>query len=316
MKESLPSLERKGSHDSAIVLRIFRHGNKEKAMTAEDQARFDLLKSQGLEIDKDYWIKLNPEGRVQAFDASDASGDMSQSLAYGSPRIRSRETAMHVMDGTNTGPEMTYEETLAELDKDLKMGSKVGVDERLNFAAAGETGEAFNKAYERKETLKWLVEESDEMARANKDTVTSTYSRMAGNVASLVEKYFRASDRWEELVEDESKGYDKELNRFLGTHQTVTESFLAKVMEKTRGADFRNKFIDALGGMGFGFVEGATIRIENKDGEKKIMIEYSKDLSDGTKFEFNEEISPEIIREIIKESDLGIEQGQEERKAA
>ena len=65
--------------------------------------------------------------------------DINQSMAFGSPRKRTQETASLIMSGKLeeiTGTE-TLEELKEKLDKDLplKSGSKIRVDGRLNFEA-------------------------------------------------------------------------------------------------------------------------------------------------------------------------------------
>ena len=40
---------------------------------------------------------------------------------------------------------------------------------------------------------------------------------------------------------------------FMGNHEVMSESFLAKVIEKTKGIDERNKFIESLKNVGFSF---------------------------------------------------------------
>lgn len=301
MKEGAPTLERRENYDSAIILRIFRHGDKEglkDPLSKIDQERLDS----GLISDKDYLLKLKKEGRSPAHTAGDET-DIEQSIAYGSPRERSQETAARVMVGPKSelNQEHDFHEIKDKLNEDLEFGSKIGMDERLNFNSTGPVGEGINRAYEKGETLKFVAEESDNLAKETGDDKSSTYSRMAGNVAELVNRYVKASDRWNELVEDKDGGYEKELKRFLGTHQTVTESFLAKIVEKTKGSEARARLLEVIGGNGFGFVEGIKVTIENRRGEKKIFVEYSKDLPNNEKYDFREEVSPEIIEEIIKE---------------
>lgn len=302
--QSKENREYNEAFDSRIVLRIFRHANKEKALTPEDQERFNELVAEDPNLDKDYWIRLNNEGREQANASSDPSGDIEQSIAFGSPRKRAQEVSLHVMAGqAGVTPDMNFETAKEMVDEDLGMGSKVGSEKRLDFAAQGKTGDAFNQAYMDGRTMEWLVKESDSSAIENKDKITSTYSRMASNVASLVSKYYRTADRWQELVLDSEKKYEKDLKRFLGTHQTVTESFLAKVIEKTKGEDARDKFVEILGG-GFGFVEGISVEIKSMGDKKVLSIEYKKDLPNGEKYEFNESVPIEIIEEIIEDGKI------------
>jgi len=51
----------------------------------------------------------------------------------------------------------------------------------------------------------------------------------------------------------------------LGSHLSVTESFLAKIIENTKGVAERDSFVAALGNQGFGFVEGYDVKIEKDE---------------------------------------------------
>ncbi|MDQ5883373.1 MAG: hypothetical protein QG654_286 [Patescibacteria group bacterium] len=305
--EILPIIEKKENYDSAVSLRFFRHGDRDKILTEADQKRLDELVKDGWSGEKDYLIKLNEIGRKQAHEGGDENPNISQSVAFGGPRERSAETAMRVMVGhdSSLGDEGdSFEDFLTRLNNDRKLGSKVGFNEKLNYIIDQneETGKELVKNFGINNGLKWLVNESDRVAKDNGDKNTSTYSMLAGNIASLVDKYYKASDRWNELASDKSKSYEKELKRFLGTHGTITESFLAKVIDKTEGRERRDEFLDIVGGNGFDFVEGIKVRIENKGGKKAISIEYEKELPDDKKFEFKKEINNEILEEIIGES--------------
>ena len=81
-------------------------------------------------------MRLIPAGKIHAKEKAEMD-DISQSMAFGSPRKRTQETAGLVMSGKLeeiTGTE-TLEELKEKLDKDLplKSGSKIRADDRLNF---------------------------------------------------------------------------------------------------------------------------------------------------------------------------------------
>ena len=63
-------------------------------------------------------------------------GDLNQAVAFGSPRKRAQQTSAYAMAGksldTITGSE-SLEELKEKIDKDLKVGSKIGSDPRLDF---------------------------------------------------------------------------------------------------------------------------------------------------------------------------------------
>src|SRR3989338_3137579 len=82
---------------SKIDLRFFRHAEKESDKSKSDEE-----------------IELTETGRKQAIEKSGDS-DISQSVAFGSPRKRTQQTAGFVMGGSLD--EITGNESLDELKK-------------------------------------------------------------------------------------------------------------------------------------------------------------------------------------------------------
>ncbi|MBI3685440.1 N-formylglutamate amidohydrolase [Candidatus Azambacteria bacterium] len=291
--ERLEDIQKSESHEeytSKIELSFFRHGEKENNKSKSD-------------LD----IELTPVGKKQAKEKSDTK-NMKQSVAFGSPRTRAQETAGFVMSGNQEG--ITGDESLEELrekvDKGLAKGSKIGVDRRLDFGIdfSSEFGVSALDHFKRGDYLKFLVEQSDRLAKESGDETSFTYSRGASNIASIIDKYIGIAKRWDKLVQDEQKEYSDTLERFFGTHQGVNESFLAKVIEKTKGAEERDKFVQALSNQGFDYTEGFEVDILNKNSDEfAIRIRYKKEVEDGDGkrlvFEFNEEIPHEVIKDII-----------------
>lgn len=278
-------------YTSCIVLYFMRHGDRER-------------RQEGL-MDCD--VELTPEGRKQAQGQSQKT-NLKQAVAFGSSRDRTQQTAGFVMAGKES--EITGEESLKELknklDKDLKLGSKIGSDERLDhFEKPGSkyTEELLRRIVDGEPPLKLIVEESDEMAKEFGDMESLTYSKAASNVASIIGKYLKVSETWDRLVQNSENQYDETLERFLGSHQTISESFLSKVIDKTRGREERDEFIDTLGdGEGFGFVEGFKVEILRNDLEEpEIKIKFEKEKDGEIIFEFDEVVDREIIDEIISE---------------
>lgn len=286
--ENLPkNTELEKEPSSEVVLKFFRHSKKEKNPTKDDTE-----------------IRLTLEGKKLAF-SQEGSADLKQSLAFGSPRKRAQETAALKMvagEKSMTGEE-SLEDLKAILDKDIGYGSKVAVDSRLDFYL--EPGLEFEKkaeeAYVEGRLMRFFVEESDDLAKEVGDDVSSTYSRSAKGIAEIMKKYLTVAANWDRIAEDTHKE-NKTLERFFSTHQSVPESFLAKVIEKIKGVEERNKFIDLINGQGFDFVDGYEVKILSyPDQETKILISYKKAREGQEPYVFEEEIDKGLLEEIIKE---------------
>jgi broad specificity phosphatase PhoE len=233
-----------------IILHFFRHSIKE---------------SDNPYAENDASVRLSKEGQDLAITKSSKGTDLSQSLAFGSPRVRTQETAALVMAGENISKDSTNSlgDIASELNASGNLGSKVGIDERLNFRESTDTplGKLLSEASARGEYVKFIVEQSDKLAEELDDQSGANYSAKAAQVAQIIDKYLTVSKRWNQLVHDESKNYNEKLERFLSTHAGIGESFIAKVLEETKGIDERNKFVDAIGGNYVSYVEGFNVEI-------------------------------------------------------
>jgi broad specificity phosphatase PhoE len=287
-------------YSSKIDLHFFRHGKKQSSDSAE--------------YDKD--ILLTPEGRQQARNKASLEY-MRQSMAFGSHRARAQETAGIVMAGNvkkETADEptdlLTGNESLSELktklNEGISYGTKLMSDKHLEFNLEGDNPyvkkatEAFEDGY----FVKFLVEQSDAMAKEFGDKESSTYTSLGQSMASLIRKYIGIAPHWDELVKDKSKAYEDTLNRFFGTHQGVLESFLAKVIELTRGNDERDRFVQLVNNQGFAYVEGFDVEIITAaDGSgTKVYLHYDKKGDTPEKsFIFDEFIPIKLIDQILSE---------------
>ncbi|MFH1253255.1 MAG: hypothetical protein V1664_02895 [Candidatus Uhrbacteria bacterium] len=262
-----------------IVLHFFRHSEKEKALGRPDER-----------------VPITPCGRHLAKDKAEAT-NFSQAVAFASPRDRAKHTALLRMIGGHD--EITGEEELEELLKktELPVGSKIAVDKSLDFNYDSRLGVIIEEAYERGEHLKFLIEQSDTLAANFKDETTSTYQRNAAKIAKKILRYAKILPRWKQILEDDStKKYSDTLERFFGSHQGVTESFLAKVIEMTEGADRRDEFVAALGNQGFDYVEGFNVEINQN--EPIIHLSYSRPQPGGDSFVFNQALTRSQLESI------------------
>ena len=283
--------ESKEKTTSTIDLQFFRHAEKESDKSKSDEE-----------------IELTETGRKQAIEKSEGK-DISQAVAFGSTRKRTQQTAGLVMGGQLD--EITGNESLDELkeklNSELKVGSKIGVDKRLDFDIDFTTdfGKKALEAVKNGEYLKFLVEQSDTLAESFKDTATETYSGMAGRVAEIVKKYLAVAPRWDKLAQDKGKHYEDTLKRFLGTHQGIGESFLAKAIEQTKGKAERDAFVSALGNQGFDFAEGFDVKIETIDDKTQyIHISFKKEKDGQVIFEYDEVVPREVIESFITTADI------------
>ncbi|MES2409366.1 MAG: hypothetical protein V4509_03640 [Patescibacteria group bacterium] len=266
-----------------IRLEFFRHDEKEKPV--EDQA--------------DNTVRLTEKGRIHASEVGmgkEPKSDMS--MAFGSARERSTETSLRQMLAReDIGGNATLEDIRSLISTEIGYGSKDRVTNNLNFNWSANP--EFIKRYtETRDALKFLLDESDTLVKKLHDKETTSYSRQAGNIAEIIKKYIEILPRWQKLVDDYSDKYqegNREMQRFLGSHQTVTESFLMKVIDKTEGREAVRAFIDNLKDKnGFGFSEGYKVEIKTKGGESIVLVQY------GDK---TWSLKPELINQIIAERD-------------
>jgi|SRR3989344_1437378 len=271
---------------STIKLHIFRHGAK--------------LVAKGM---PDHETPLSDFGREQAREKS-TSKDISQSIAFGNPRIRTQETASLVMGGelNSINGSETLSDLRTKIDNGLNVGSKIRVDERLDIhdPDTDEYDDQFFEAAKSSRYLEFLFKESDMAAEKFGDKKADTYSRMASQVALIIQKYLNIAPRWDKLANDDKKRYQNTLERFFSTHGGIGESFLGKVIELTKGIKERDRFAEALKMQGFDFLEGFDIEIMNYGGQdSEIRIVFQKDYAENTVFNFNEKISPIILQKIL-----------------
>ncbi len=271
---------------ASIRLEFFRHDEKAKPIEGQP----------------DTTVRLTPKGRVDATEAGKTRDPMPEvAVAFGSSRERSVETAMRGMLANEeaVGPDSSLEDIREIVAGEVKVGKKDMVDPRLNFEYENspEYKAAFLQAYSKdKRGLEFLVKESDELVRKLGDAKDSSYIRQAGNIAELIKKYYEILPNWQRLVNEHPEKYNQfanEMQRFMGSHQTVTESFLMKVIEKKEGPEAVTKFIETLPDKnGFGFSEGFAVNLVGDETGTDIILDYK---------DKQWELTPELIDEIISE---------------
>jgi hypothetical protein len=278
--------------ETKVVLHFLRHEEKEPAKPGQPDVEAELTLT----------------GKKKAIQQGKEKPAKPQvAWAAGSPRIRSAHTVLlRMMAGKESiTQEMTFVEAKAEAERELKYGKKVTSLSELNFYWEG-TPE-FNKtgmeAYKAGHGLEWLLKESDGLAVKLKDKDSSSYSRVAANYASLIAREMRVGNNFNRIVTrepDKYKQYGNQLERYFGTHQTISECFYMKVLEKFYGREKAEEFIESFRDEkgradGFGFQEGFKIEIKNGPEGQKIVLEGVRGFPDM-------ELTPQLLRDIVDDA--------------
>lgn len=269
MKEFQPKIETKKEEPSQIILHFMRHS----------------MKAAGYE--DDYKVPLSEDGRNFALQESqryDSTVPIERKRAYGSPRLRSRETAQIVMNKSQE-------------DFDQIIRADKSLDYKTNLQTGTELAKAIGDSFKDKTYLKTLVEQSDQLAEKTGDNENSTYSDFARNIASFIDRHVKLADRWHQRTREyHGEDFDPRAERFVGTHQGTVECFVAKVLEIQSGNSERDKFVEMLSGNGFDFIEGVDVVIETD--EKGTIIKLISN-SKNHEFELNEIVDQKTIHKIL-----------------
>ncbi|MCU0679905.1 MAG: hypothetical protein MUF50_01200 [Planctomycetes bacterium] len=291
--------QEKKEAEPSIRLEFFRHDDKEKTPRESDNL-----------------VRLSDSGRVHASEiGKNKDGHPEMGLVYGTSRERTLETAhRQMLANEEIEPEDSLEDIRKKIDEQIKFGKKEIVDDRLNFDWGGT--KKFNEiGYEHflklKDALRFLVDESDDLAKECKDETSTSYTRTAANFAEVVEKYMNILPRWKQVVEedknkekdakekkDQKKGYEKfgnEMQRFCGSHAGTVENFLMKIIEKIDGKEAVYDFINSREDKNcFNFSEGYSVIIKEKKGQVVGELKYQNKTWPITK---------ELLDDIMKERD-------------
>jgi len=277
----------------SIRLEFFRHSEQEPR-TEEIQ---------------EYKRRLTSKGRGMATEAGkDRKPNPKMSVVSGSPRDRARETAFRQIFTNEEGvtPESSLEDIEEMIKGQLPVGKKHIIDERLNFNWDG--SKKFKESQEKhylqiKDSLEFLVQESDQLVLEEHDATSTSYTRSAANTAELIQKYLKILPNWKktammdaERKPDEQKGYienNNELQRFFGSHAGTVENFLLKLIDKTEGREAVLDFIKNLPDLnGFQFNDGYSVCLIDKNGRTNIEVKYHDKVWN---------IEPSLLEEMVTE---------------
>ncbi|QQR78084.1 MAG: histidine phosphatase family protein [Candidatus Moraniibacteriota bacterium] len=284
------SKEQEPKQITRVILELMRHGKRERGKTVEEEANPNL--------------RLTPEGRAQVTEHGKTVDPQPEvAMGMGSSRVRTQETAYRVMlANEDISPDDSLEVIEAKVAEQVHYGKKMLVDDRLGFTDEGPIGPDGVKAYMEKRYLPWAMNDSDRDAIEKGDEKSSTYTRMAGNVAEIVARYATVGNNFQRIVARDTEGKYEEtgnqLERYLGTHMGIAECFTAKVLETVKGVEAKDKFVQSIGS-GFLEAEGVRIEIVNTGMDQTIVLTYTiKDAEQGDRKEsvqFGREVLAKII---------------------
>ena len=266
-----------------IILEFMRHGEKENDKTKSDEE-----------------VRLTEKGRMMAGEKGEELDPQKEvSLAWGSPKKRTQETALRAMF-PDIDPNASLEDIEEMIREEQKFGKKLIVDERLSFDLSGPEGKEMLAAFKEGKYLQYLISESDKRAIELGDKTSSSYLRYAGNISEIINRYAKIGDNFNRIAskDDKYKEFGNQLKRYLATHQGVAEGFVAKVLEEAQGPEKRDEFISSVGS-GFKETEGIHLEIQNNGNHQEITITYQLN---GDKETIT--IDGNLIEKIIKEREI------------
>lgn len=284
-------------------------GGKELEKTIHSTVTLNMFRHDEKDGDK-----LTPAGRQHVIEEAMKrfGADNPHSVAFGSPQKRSQETALLAMSGKNLDTELVTNYTsVAELEQAVNeetgieqrgYGSKLGIRDNLNFKFEGPIMDQIKQAMKDKRYFEWLATEADTSIKPG-DEKNWNLNRQAGNIAAEILKYVQVGKNFDKLVEQKPEVGDK-LDRFLGSHSGVLESFLARVVEKTHGQAEREKFVKVIPDA-FDYFEGFTAEIITKNAgeEPTVHIKYEKKGPDNKViYKIDEDVPLATIQEIMDEA--------------
>jgi hypothetical protein len=278
--------EKKEKILASIKLNIIRHGEKDgpnNVTQAEDQT-----------------MRLTNKGRSQAHEKGLVLGTTG-GVASGSPRQRTQETALHSAHANN--PAVIGDESLEELME--KTGHKTWVNSNLDmpFDKDHPDFEELNSHYTQGRMLRRYVEMDQELIQSGGDRSQSIYGVQARNIASLIERFARITEklgernqRGEELGEELTK--EREHN--MATHGSVMESFLVEVIRRTLGEREKERLLDIIPN-GVAVSEGITITMEALENKKtNIHLAFSIEKEEQS-YQYNYTVPLVVIQDIIRD---------------
>ncbi|MBU1036806.1 hypothetical protein KKF32_02070 [Patescibacteria group bacterium] len=289
------SKEAKERLETKVVLNFLRHEDKEKPIEGQSSDE----------------VELTEAGRQAAIDKGREEGKEGHpevGFAVASPKPRAQHTALlRLMSASKEEltDEMDFEEAKALVNKELGFGTKVTHLPELDFHFVNEFKKRFLKAYaEEGRGLEFLLHESDELGIELGDKESWSYSKMAANIASLIAREMMVGNSFNRIASKEPnkyKKYDNHIERYLGTHQTVTECFYMKVLEKLHGREKAEEFIEIFRDKegkanGFDFQGGFKVEIVNGPQGQEVILEGVQGFDDI-------ELTPELLSGIISDAE-------------
>ncbi len=231
---------------------------------------------------------LTPPGRLQAENEGKRMQPTPDvAVGRGSPRHRTEETVQRIIGAARPEritPMMTAQEVEKEINREFKEAQDKGLpirktlsDDRLNFRFEGEMNQEVLKAVKEGHLLEYLVNESDQIVLDRKDRQSTSLSVQAGSIADLLKNYSAGVLKgWRQVSlnkPDDYRQFNYQLERYLGTHAGIAESFVFKLLKNQQGETAAREFLKAYPG-GFKELGGVDVQAELIDGQPRFTLTY------------------------------------------
>ena len=274
------------------LLHIFRHGKKAGGNDVSQE--------------EDLVMPLKPEGKMESIAHGKEIDRLpdSWSIAVGSSRLRAQETAAFTRGAMN--PDLVGDESLTEVQEHLGEtlpGQKVWTDKRLDMPfVKGETPE-FDDLLAASNRGEYLARSYELFEAAGEGRNATTYGRQVHNIASLIFRQGEINKKIAERRAHEGAGSEtpEAIERFMGTHGGITESFLSEFIQRTKGETQAERF-RKLFPQGFSYNEGMDVRIVSDAGvgEPSVRVTMNVD-SPEEPYTLDETVPLSMIKSIVED---------------
>lgn len=248
-------------------------------------------------------MPLTVAGRGRSLELGKIA-ETDSAIAVGGSLRRLRETALFASAGSDSRVD---QETQLEQLRQLLDKKSVAYEKRewkiegLEMAVAKDDPfftNTLNPALKRRDYFKTIVAEHDKDHDAENPSKNSMYMRQAYGFAKILDFCVKASPKLRESYLHHGDPLTREA--FIVAQSGVTESFLAEVIDRTRGRRERDAFVAAVHN-GFSYGQGFDLEVRSKgEGRTSLMLTLTVGAGD-TLYSYRSEIPLETLAEILED---------------
>ena len=216
--------------------------------------------------------------------------------------MRTRQTAAAIRAAGQpniTGQERSLKELETALGETDDLSARVWINKGLAMPfTKGETHgvDRILEAYNRNEYMRESLKLHQEGVEASKPRGSSIHAKQVYGIAKIITRYARITPK---LVENPTVPHA--IERFLGTHGGVQESFWIELVRKLRGETEVERLI-AMIPNGVGYNEGMDVDIvaRSRDEEPRLRILFTVGKGE-SQYKFDEVVPVAVIDKVLEE---------------